>query len=148
MGTFSEAAEDAIIEICEKHEKDNCERRVYRACISTNDYFIKFGDYKTLWPEIQTHRYVSAFAESLADTSKPRISKVLHHFERKERGYLVLEKIELSHSPPDLPKRPLRGWRRFQRLKGMCLAHWGAVSSATASSRTISPLFTSGPYET
>ena len=107
MGTFSEAAENAIIEICEKHQKDNCERRDYRACISTNDYFIKFGDYKTLWPEIQTHRYVAASAESLADTSRPRIPKVLHHFERKERAYLVLEKIELSHSPPDLPKRML-----------------------------------------
>jgi hypothetical protein len=63
METFSKDLEDAII-------------RDYRTCISINGYFVNFGDYEDLWPEIQTHMHVAAFAESLADMSRPRIPKV------------------------------------------------------------------------
>lgn len=71
MEAFSKDVEDAIIEACKKHEKDNQNNRDYSACISINGYFVKFRGYKTLWPEIQTHMHVAAFAESLADMSRP-----------------------------------------------------------------------------
>ena len=105
METFNKDAEDAIIEACKKHEQDNEGKREYSACISINNYFVNFRGYKAVWPEIQTHMYVATFAESLADTSRPRIPKVLHHFERENMAYLVQEKITLNHSPPDLPQR-------------------------------------------
>ncbi|KAI6015931.1 hypothetical protein BKA83DRAFT_2061830 [Pisolithus microcarpus] len=61
-----------------------------------------------MWPEIQTQLHVAAYAEFLADTSRPRIAKVFHYFERnKEETYLVMERVELGHSPPDLPERML-----------------------------------------
>jgi hypothetical protein len=109
MATFNEAGfEDAIIAACDKNHKDNRQFEDYHTCIFTDGYFVKYGDYDSLWPEIQTQLYVSAYAESLEYTSRPRIPKVLHYFEKeKVWAYLVMERIKLSHSDPDLPQRML-----------------------------------------
>lgn len=107
METSNEAGfKDAIIAACDKHQEDNWKNDDYRAYIFTDVYFVKYGDYEALWPEIQTQLHVAAYAESLEYASRPRIPKVLHYFEKeKERAYLVMERIKLSHSPPDLPGR-------------------------------------------
>lgn len=110
MATFNEAGfEDAIIAACDQHLEDS-RKSEHRTYLFTHGYFVKFGNYETLWPEIQTHLYVAAYAESLEYTSRPRIPKVLHYFSKKKearRAYLVMERIKLSHSPPDLPQRML-----------------------------------------
>ncbi|KIK26315.1 hypothetical protein PISMIDRAFT_676111 [Pisolithus microcarpus 441] len=92
--------EATIIAACSKHQQEHWEDRDYRTCISFPEYFVKFGDYEKLWPEIQTQLHVAAYAESLVDTLRPRIARVFHYFERnEEEAYLVMERIELSHSP-------------------------------------------------
>ncbi|KAI6101481.1 hypothetical protein EDD16DRAFT_1758372 [Pisolithus croceorrhizus] len=109
MATLDKAEFEAtIIAACNKHQREHWEDKDYRNCISIDGYFIKFGDYETLRPEIQTQLHVATYAESLIDTSRPRIAKVLHYFEtKKEEAYLVMERIELIHSPLDLPRRML-----------------------------------------
>lgn len=81
--------------------------RDYRACVSIGtEYFVKFGNPMTLWPEIATQKYISEYAQSHADTPRvPHIPKVKYYFEYQLTMYMVMEYVALTNPPPDLPER-------------------------------------------
>lgn len=112
-------SETAIMAACTRHKQEHWRDIDYRACVSIgSDYFVKFGHYEAIWPQIATQSYISTYAESQPDA--PRIPRVIHHFQgdRKET-YFVMEYIKLMGSPPDLDERraePSNGFRGFQLL--------------------------------
>ena len=103
--TEKAAFEAVIMTACTKHEQEHWQDDDYRACVFIgSDYFVKFGHYEIIWPQIATQLYISDYAESQADA--PRIPKVLHHFQGdRRRTYFVMEYITLTDSPPDLYER-------------------------------------------
>jgi hypothetical protein len=98
--------EKPAIEICTKHEKENC-KVDFRSCVLVPPrYFVKYGDPETLWPEVATQRYILEYAKSQPDTPlKPRIANVVHYFGDQQTSYLVMEYITLTPSPPDFIER-------------------------------------------
>ena len=108
------AFEDAIISVCEKHERDHKWEHDYRRCVVIEGTFVKFDSYNSMWPQFQTQTYVSQRAK--LDMSAPRVPEVLHFFHRDHRmAYLVMEYITLTPPPvPDLPQKAARAvqWLR------------------------------------
>jgi hypothetical protein len=105
--TEQSALEAAIVDTCTKHKEAHWKESGYRDCVSIGtEYFVKFGNPKTMWPEIVTHKYIYEYAQSHADTPRtPRIPRVKHHFKDQRTMYMVLEPITLTRNPPDLPER-------------------------------------------
>src|SRR5258708_6364367 len=68
-------------------------------------YFIKFDCYKSLYPQVETQKYVSQCAK--LDKSTPCIPKVLHFFNQNyQMAYIVMDYIKPTPTPVlDLPKR-------------------------------------------
>ncbi|EDQ98976.1 uncharacterized protein LACBIDRAFT_318417 [Laccaria bicolor S238N-H82] len=86
----------AIIQECTNHKTANWRKADYRACITLGtDYFIKFGDPKTMAPEVATQMHIQAYAASDTAGSAPRVAKVLFHFQEQLTMYVVMEYIEL-----------------------------------------------------
>ena len=102
-----EALEANIVEACTNHELVQPKDNKYRACVSIGtDYFVKFGDSCTLWPELQTQSYIFDYARSNPHPDAPRIPQVVHHFEDRWTMYLVMEFITLTaDAHPDLINR-------------------------------------------
>ncbi|KAJ3511202.1 hypothetical protein NLJ89_g4239 [Agrocybe chaxingu] len=109
--TEQAALEAAIMAACTKHAEEHWRDNGYRGCVFIGpDYFVKYDDKESLWPQIATQLYIYNYAESQADT--PRIPKVIHHFEGDQgRAYLVMEYIKLTDSPPDLHERTAEALR-------------------------------------
>ncbi|KZP06660.1 hypothetical protein FIBSPDRAFT_876331 [Athelia psychrophila] len=105
--TVQSAFEAAIVDTCRKHKEAHWKEDDYRACVSIGtEYFVKFDNPRTLWPEIATQIYISKYAQAHADTPRmPRISKVKYHFGDQRTMYMVMEYITLTNPPPDLPER-------------------------------------------
>ena len=99
--------EENVVRICKAHKAENWRKRDYRACAFVEPcYFVKYGDPKTLQPEITTQIYVFNYADSQPDKScVPRIPKVKHYFQNERTMYLVMERITFKDPPPDLIKR-------------------------------------------
>ena len=96
-----EALEASVVEACA-----NVERGYLTACVSIGtDYFVKFGDPCTLWPEHQTQSYIFDYAMSHPHPDAPRIPQVVHYFRNDGIGYLVMEFIALTPPPLDLIDR-------------------------------------------
>ncbi|KAH8979489.1 hypothetical protein EDB86DRAFT_2814548 [Lactarius hatsudake] len=96
-----------VIAVCKEHEKQNWQNYDYRACvyIGTN-YFVKYGNPKDLEPEPATQESIFNHAQQPQTPVPPRIAKILHHFVDDEATmYLVMERINLQVSPPDLATR-------------------------------------------
>ncbi|KAH8986802.1 hypothetical protein EDB86DRAFT_2224657 [Lactarius hatsudake] len=96
-----------VIAVCKEHEKQNWRNYDYRAClyIGTN-YFVKYGNPKDLGPEPATQESIFNHAQQPQTPVPPRIAKILHHFVDDEATmYLVMERINLQVSPPDLATR-------------------------------------------
>ncbi|KAF9055016.1 hypothetical protein BDZ89DRAFT_1055641 [Hymenopellis radicata] len=104
--------ETVIMDTCEKHKAAHWRDSDYRACVSIDTkYFVKFDNPRTLWPEIETQRYISEYALQSPDTS-PRIAKVIHHFGDLQTMYFVMEHVALVDPPPlDLPERTAEALR-------------------------------------
>lgn len=92
-----------IIQECTKHKTSNWKKRDYRQCITLGtDYFIKFGDPKTLASEAATQTHIQRYAAFDTVPTLPRIAKVLFQFEEQFTMYIVMEYIELvSYANPD-----------------------------------------------
>ncbi|KAF8657965.1 hypothetical protein AX16_002126, partial [Volvariella volvacea WC 439] len=99
--------EATIVDACTKHKQAHWKDYNYRACVFIGtDYFVKFGDPQTLWPEVATQSYISEYAQSHPDMPRmPRIPKVIHHFRDQQTMYLVMEYITLTAPSPDLTER-------------------------------------------
>lgn len=96
-----EALEANVVEACA-----NVYRGYLTACVSIGtDYFVKFGDPGTLWPEHQTQSYIFDYAMSNPHPDAPRIPQVVHYFRNRWTAYLVMEFITLTAPPPDLIDR-------------------------------------------
>lgn len=65
LSTEVSAFEAAIADACTKHEESHWKEHGYRNCITIGtEYFVKFGNPRTLWPEIATHKYIFEYAVS------------------------------------------------------------------------------------
>ncbi|KAK7052936.1 hypothetical protein VNI00_004256 [Paramarasmius palmivorus] len=101
------ALEVIVVDACAQHEQAHWKDPNYRACVFIGtDYFVKFGDPKTLGPEIATQLHIFEYANSHPDIpNTPRIPQVIHHFQNQWTMYLVMEYIALTADPPDLDGR-------------------------------------------
>lgn len=99
------ALEDAIVSACGEHERNHRWDQDYRRCLVIQEYFVKFDNYKSLCPQVETQKYVSQCAK--LDGNAPRVPEVLHFFKRDSRmGYVVMDYIKPTPTPvQDLPQR-------------------------------------------
>lgn len=113
LPTEQSAFEAAIVDTCTKHKEAHWREPGHRPYVSIGaEYLVKFGNPQTLWPEIATHKYISEYAQSHADTPcMPRIPKVKYHFGDQQTMYMVMEYITLTNPPPDLPERTAEALR-------------------------------------
>jgi len=94
-----------IVDACQTHERNHWKDRDYRAAIFIGtDYFVKYGDIRTLATEAATQRYISAYAAAHSAAGAagiPRIPRVLSYFEHEKTAYIVAEHVKLTGSPLD-----------------------------------------------
>ncbi|KAL4067349.1 hypothetical protein V8B97DRAFT_2009416 [Scleroderma yunnanense] len=96
------AFETTVISTCIAHERVHWRDKDYRRCVVIEqNYFVKFDDYETLRPRVETQKYIYRYAKS--DASAPRVPELLHFFESEGMGYAVMEYINLTF-PPVLEK--------------------------------------------
>ncbi len=101
-----EELETAVIAECTKHEEENWRKDDYRACVFVgSEYFVKYGSQRDLEPERATQEHVFAHAQQSNAPDVPRIARIVHHFVDQRTMYLVMERIKLQESPPDLAAR-------------------------------------------
>ncbi|KAI6006866.1 hypothetical protein EDD15DRAFT_2394117 [Pisolithus albus] len=101
-----EELQAVVIAACNTHRETNRLNYDYRACILVGaDYFVKYGNAKDLEPERATQEYFYQYTQQPQTPEPPRIAKIVHHFIHQHTMYLVMERIELQVSPPDLAKR-------------------------------------------
>jgi len=43
--------EATIISACQEHEHQHWQEKDYRHCVATKDFFVKFGSYKSMYPQ-------------------------------------------------------------------------------------------------
>lgn len=105
--TERSALEATIVDACTRHEEAHWNEFGFRTCVSIGtEYFVKFGDPKTLGPVAATQEYIFAYAQSHTETPyTPRIPKVIFHFGDQQTIYIVMEYITLADPPPDIPER-------------------------------------------
>ncbi|KAH9015922.1 hypothetical protein EDB85DRAFT_1875454 [Lactarius pseudohatsudake] len=95
-----------VIAVCNEHEKQNWRNYGYRTCVYIGtDYFVKYGSREDLEPELATQEFIFNHAQQPQTPIPPRIAKILHHFVDEVTMYLVMERINLQVSPPDLATR-------------------------------------------
>jgi len=97
--------EGTVISDCAEHDHNHLWDDGYRRCMVIQGYFVKFDDYETLRPQVETQKYVSQRAK--LDGSAPRVPEVFHFFHRDfQMGYVAMEYINLMPTPvPDLTQR-------------------------------------------
>ncbi|KAI6003133.1 hypothetical protein EDD15DRAFT_1468657 [Pisolithus albus] len=101
-----EELQAAVIAACKAHEEANWLNYHYKACVFVGaDYFVKYGAPRDLEPELATQEYFYQQAQRPQTPEPPRIAKIVHHFIHQHTMYLIMERIELQVSPPDLAKR-------------------------------------------
>ncbi|KIK20264.1 hypothetical protein PISMIDRAFT_682436 [Pisolithus microcarpus 441] len=101
-----EELQAVVIAACKTHEETNPRKDDYGACVFVGaDYFVKYGAAHDLEPERATQEYFYQHAQQPQTPEPPRIAKIVHHFIHQHTMYLVMERIELQVSPPDLAKR-------------------------------------------
>ena len=67
---------------------------------------MKYGFRYNLGLELATQEYIFAHAQQTNTPDAPRIPKIAHHFfDKYQIMYLVMERIKLQESPPDLEAR-------------------------------------------
>ena len=102
---MSQDLQTTVISACAKHDEnsqnDDYRRRVYLGM----DYFVKYGSRSDLESELATHKYIFAHAQQTNTPDTPRIPQIVHHFVDQNAMYLVMERIKLQESPPDLAAR-------------------------------------------
>jgi hypothetical protein len=109
--------EAAIIGACEEHERQNRSLSDFSRFVIFEGFFVKFGNYKSLFPQYKTQEYISQLAAS--DPSAPHIPEVYHFFTNDSwRAYLVMERIELTPTPvSNFPERVAQALQWLHGLK-------------------------------
>ena len=94
-----------VIAVCKEHKKKNSRNDDYRACVYIGTkYFVKYGTLRDLEPELATQEFIFNYAQQPQTPVPPRIAKILYHFFDERTMYLVMERIALQESPPDLAR--------------------------------------------
>ena len=94
-----------VIAVCKEHKKQNSRNDDYRACVYIGTkYFVKYGTLRDLKPELATQEFIFNHAQQPQTPVPPRIAKILYHFFDERTMYLVMERIALQESPPDLAR--------------------------------------------
>jgi hypothetical protein len=108
-----------IVDICTAHKAENSRKEDYRTCVFVGPHdVVKYGDPKTLQPEIITQKYVFDYAESQPDMScVPRIPRVKHYFRKERTMYLVMERITLTAPPSDFITRVAEAVKWLSEVK-------------------------------
>ena len=100
---LSQDLQTAVISACKEQTLRNED---YRPCVYIGtDYVVKYGHQRDLEPELATREYIFAHAQQTNTPDAPRIPQILHRFVDQRTLYLVMERIKLQESPPDLPAR-------------------------------------------
>ncbi|KAG5634635.1 hypothetical protein H0H81_001317 [Sphagnurus paluster] len=100
-----------VIAACKEHRAKNLsyDNLNDKNSLYVGEYFVKFGYQRDLEPERATQEFFFNHAQAQQpQTSTPRppcIAKIVHHFVEKYTMYLVMERIKLQESPPDLAAR-------------------------------------------
>ncbi|KIM41131.1 hypothetical protein M413DRAFT_445848 [Hebeloma cylindrosporum] len=93
MASISPSDQQAIIELCDRHEKAHRLERGHRRCVVFGPYFVKYDSHVELYRQYKTHEYL--FNQSVGDPSAPRIPVIVTYFCPEERwAYLVTELID------------------------------------------------------
>ena len=101
-----EELQTAVIAECTKHKEQNSQNADYRACVDIGtEYFVKYGVRRDLEPERATQEFIFTHAQQSNTPDAPRIARIIHHFVDQRTMYLVMERIKLQESPPDLAAR-------------------------------------------
>jgi hypothetical protein len=128
-----------VIAACKEHKEQNSENDDYRAYVYVGEnYFVKFGAQRDLEPERATQEFIFNHAQQPQSPDPPRISKIVHHFVDETTMYLVMERIKLQESPPDLAARIQEAIKWLSEVplpSNPTLGPVGAAPSATSSSR-------------
>ncbi|KIM51729.1 hypothetical protein SCLCIDRAFT_18312 [Scleroderma citrinum Foug A] len=100
---LSSSIATAVIAECTKHKEQNSQNADYQACVDIGtEYFVKHGVRRDLEPERATQEFIFAHSNT---PDAPRIARIVHHFVDQRTMYLVMERIKLQESPPDLLAR-------------------------------------------
>ena len=99
------AFEAVIISACAEHERAHRRKDGYRRCLVIEGVFVKFDSYQSLYPQVETQKYV--FQCAMGDMSAPRVPEVFNFFHQSfQMAYMVMEYIKLTPPPvPDLPEK-------------------------------------------
>lgn len=127
MSSLSPSDQEAIIQLCERHEEAHRFDPYYHRCVQLGPWFIKYGDHVTLELEYKTQEYL--FSEALGDRSAPRIPRVVAYFTPKQEwAYLVSERIDAITPADTAPKavaQVLQWLRRVPPPSGLTLGSVG-----------------------
>ncbi|KAI6103676.1 hypothetical protein F5141DRAFT_1050428 [Pisolithus sp. B1] len=110
------AYEPAIINACAQHEGNHrWDNEPWSSKDSSSNSTATA--YQSLYPQIQTQKYVFKPEYAEYDVSAPRVAKILHSFHRDKMAYIVMEYIQLTTNPvPDLPQRVTLAFQWLRKL--------------------------------
>ncbi|KIM41132.1 hypothetical protein M413DRAFT_445850 [Hebeloma cylindrosporum] len=115
MVSISPSDRQAIIELCDRHEKAHRLERDHRRCVVFGSYFVKYDAHVDLYCQYKTQEYL--FNHSIGDPSAPRIPAVITYFAPEERwGYLVSELIDPIAPADDAPEAIADALRWLHRV--------------------------------
>lgn len=102
---MNQVSQAEVIAACKDHKEQNSQKDDYRACVFIGtEYFVKYGTPKDLEPERATQEFIFNHTQQPQTPVPPRIAKILHHFVEERTMYLVMERITLQESPPDVAR--------------------------------------------
>ncbi|KAF8337456.1 uncharacterized protein EI90DRAFT_3013671 [Cantharellus anzutake] len=128
--------EAAIVSACREHERQHKWEKNYRRCVVTEDFFVKFGSYNSIYPQYMTQKYISQLAAMNPDA--PHIPEVYHFFTEYltpdyRMAYLVMERLELTPiSDQDLSPRVSRALQWLYSLPAPAEAAIGGLGGGRA----------------
>jgi hypothetical protein len=106
---ISPQQETNIATFCREYERQHKQEKNYRRCVAIKDFFVKFGDYKAIYPQYITQKYISELAAM--DSNAPHVPEVYGFFTERltpsyQMAYLVMERLDFAPvSDEDLPQR-------------------------------------------
>ena len=106
--------QQAIVKLCEEHDRNEHEKPGFRRCVTLKPYFIKYDSHASLLPQYKTQQYI--YEKAVGDPSAPRIAKVYDFFSPEHKmAYLVMEYIDaeptLARNAPEKVAKALQ-WLR------------------------------------
>ncbi|KAG8899786.1 hypothetical protein FRC00_000915 [Tulasnella sp. 408] len=90
---FSTAFEEDVISACATHDRNNRQAVAYHCCLVVRGFFVKYGDYSSIYPGYLTQIHLADAAKAVPEVHVPEV----HHFFYRDKGmaYVVMENIQL-----------------------------------------------------